>query len=86
MIFWDEIKNRKLISERNISFERIADIILEKKYLDIVHNPSRPDQLMFIIEHEGYIYAVPFVIDEQNICLKTAYPSRKFHKLYGDII
>ena len=27
---------------------------------------------------------VPFVIDkDENIVLKTAYPSRKFHKIFG---
>jgi len=33
---------------------------------------------------KNYTHVVPFVIDENsNIILKTIYPSRKFHKIYG---
>jgi uncharacterized DUF497 family protein len=39
------------------------------------------------IEHEirdDHIWAVPFVVqDEENVFLKTAYPSRKYTRLYG---
>jgi len=86
MIIWDERKNTKLKLERNISFEIIADLILNKKYIDILDNPARPNQNIFIFEVEKYIYAVPFIIDnESNIILKTIYPSRKFYKKYKEI-
>jgi uncharacterized DUF497 family protein len=85
MIFWDDEKNSKLIAERNISFDEIAEIILNEEYLDILENPNRDDQMVFIIQLRGYIYVVPFLIDEnENIILKTAYPSRKFNKIYGE--
>ena len=85
MIYWDNEKDNKLISERNISFEEIAEMILREEYLDILENPNREEQLLFIIYIKDYIYAVPFIIDEQeNIVLKTAYPSRKFNKIYGE--
>ena len=85
MIYWDEEKNNKLISERNISFDEIAEIILRDEYLDILENPNRNDQMIFIVRLKEYVYAVPFLIDEdENIILKTAYPSRKFNKKYGD--
>ncbi|MEA3272794.1 MAG: toxin [Patescibacteria group bacterium] len=87
MIYWDEDKNNKLITERNISFDEISEIILRKEYLDILENTNRKDQLIFIICLKDYIYAVPFIIDEnENIILKTAYPSRKFNKIYGDLL
>jgi len=87
MIYWDEGKNNKLITERNISFNEIAEILLREEYLDILENPNREDQLIFIICLQNYIYAVPFIIDEdENIILKTAYPSRKFNKIYGDLL
>jgi len=83
-ILWDEAKNRKLMLERGISFELFADIILSKKYLDILENPTRPNQMIFIISYLNYTYVVPFILDkDNNIVLKTAFPSRKFHKLYG---
>ncbi|MGD9487157.1 MAG: toxin [Calditrichaceae bacterium] len=85
MIYWDFEKNNKLITERNISFDEISELILKEEYLDILENPNRKDQFLFIICLKDYIYAVPFVIDEhENIILKTAYPSRKFNKIYGD--
>ena len=84
MIIWDDNKNQKLKIERKISFEEISEIILRKGYLDILSNPARTDQQIFVISLNDYIYAVPFIIDKQsNIILKTAYPSRKLNQLYG---
>ncbi len=83
MIIWDDEKNQKLQLERAISFEQISEIILRKEYLDILENPSRPNQQIFIVELNDYIHSVPFIIDDQsNIILKTAYPSRKLNKKY----
>ena len=83
-ILWDEDKNKRLKLERGISFEDFAELILEKKYLDILENPAREDQMIFIDSYKDYTYVVPFVInEEENIVLKTVFPSRKFHKLYG---
>ena len=83
MIIWDDDKNIKLQKDRNISFDEISEIILRKEYLDILENPSRPHQQIFVVKINNYIYSVPFIIDEQsNIILKTAFPSRKLHKKY----
>ena len=83
MIIWDDDKNQKLQNERNISFEEISEIILRKEYLDILENPSRSNQQIFVVKINNYIYSVLFVIDEQsNIILKTAFPSRKLHQRY----
>ena len=83
-ILWDEDKNKRLKLERDISFEDFAELILEKKYLDILENPAREEQMIFIVSYKDYTYVVPFVLDEEeNIVLKTVFPSRKFHKLYG---
>ena len=83
MIIWDEDKNNKLKIERNISFEQISEIILKEKYIDILEHPKRDNQLLFVIELYDYIYAVPFLFDEEdNIILKTAFPSRKLNKIY----
>jgi uncharacterized DUF497 family protein len=83
-ILWDDEKNRKLIVERGISLDEIADLILNKKYRAILKNPSREGQEIFIITYPDYTYVVPFVIDaNKNIILKTVFPSRKYHKIYG---
>jgi len=83
-ILWDNEKNRKLIVERGLSLETFASLILEKKYLAILKNPSRTEQKIFVIPFQKYTYVVPFIIDNsQNIVLKTVFPSRKYHKIYG---
>ena len=81
---WDEAKNELLKRERGVSFEEIAGIILDNQYTDIVENPTRPNQMYFVLTIRGYTWLVPFLIDEsENIVLKTAFPSRKFHRRYG---
>jgi uncharacterized DUF497 family protein len=83
-IVWDEEKSRKLILERGLSFEKFTGLILEKKYHAILKNPSRTEQKIFIIPYLDYTYVVPFVTDDnQNIVLKTIFPSRKYHEIYG---
>ena len=83
-IIWDEEKNARLKAGRGISFEEIATLILEKRYWDVVKHPRRPGQWMFIVPINNYLHAVPFILDRDgNIVLKTAFPSRKFHKRLG---
>jgi uncharacterized DUF497 family protein len=83
-IIWDNEKNKILKKDRHISFEEIETLILAKKYIEILKHPKRPVQRVFILPIKGYIHAVPFVLDDNNnIILKTAFPSRKFHKIYG---
>ena len=83
-IIWDNQKNEWLILNRDISFEEISEKILNHEYVDIVENPARENQLYFIMEIEQYIWVIPFLIDEEeNIILKTAFPSRKYQKKYG---
>ena len=84
-ILWDDAKNKKLKETRGISFEDVAQIILDKKYVVILENPKHSRQRIFIVSYKAYTYVVPFVIDtDNNIVLKTVFPSRKFHKLYGE--
>ena len=82
-IIWDTRKNTELIADRGVSFEEVAERILQEEYVAILENPAREEQYIFLIPMKGYIHVVPFVIDkDDNIVLKTIYPSRKFHKLY----
>jgi uncharacterized DUF497 family protein len=83
-IIWDEDKNDKLKADRGISLDEIATLILQKQYVDVVKHPKRSGQWMFIMPINAYIHVVPFVLDSNgNIVLKTAFPSRKFHKRFG---
>jgi uncharacterized DUF497 family protein len=84
-IIWDNDKNDWLKLNRNISFEEISERILNQEYEGIVENPNRKQQQYFVININNYIWLIPFLLDENdNIILKTAFPSRKFNKKYGD--
>ena len=83
-IIWDKEKNSWLQVNRRISFEEISGKLLNGNYIDILENPTRDNQMYFIMKINDYTWVVPFLIDEQErIVLKTAFPSRKFHNRYG---
>jgi len=87
MIIYDKNKAIKLRYERNIEIEDIVDIIINKKYLDILEHPKRAAQQIFILEYRNYIHVVPFIIDDDSsIVIKTVFPSRNFHKIYKEEI
>lgn len=81
---WSEEKNNKLQKERNISFEEIVLLLEQDKIIDIIKNPSSnfDNQMCYLLEIEEYIWLVPYVYNENKIFLKTAFPSRKFTKIY----
>jgi uncharacterized DUF497 family protein len=84
MIVWDDAKDRRLVRDRGVSFEEIAELIMKREVLAILKNPARENQKVFVVSLRGYTYCVPFVEDAHgNIALKTVYPSRKLHKQYG---
>ena len=83
-IIWDNQKAEKLLRERDISIEAIADLLMRNEFLEILENPKHPDQMMFIVSYKEYTHAVPFIIDaDGRVVLKTVYPSRKHHKHFG---
>jgi hypothetical protein len=79
-------KNQQLIKERNISFEEVIMAIEEGAVLEIVPHPNPvkyPNQKIYIIQINNYIYLVPFVKKSKNeIFLKTIFPNRKLTKQY----
>jgi len=85
MIIYDDKKARILRLERNIDIEDILKIIIDKKYIDILEHPKREGQQIFILLYRDYIHAVPFIVDkDDNIIIKTVFPSRSFHKIYKE--
>jgi len=77
---WSIDKNEKLKTERGISFEKVAWHIENGDMLDIIDHPNQskyPEQHIFIVNIDNYIYCVPFVESENRIFLKTVFPSRK---------
>lgn len=82
---WSKEKNESLKIERGVSFEDVLIIINENKLIDTIDHPNKkkyPNQRMFIVEINHYVYLVPFVEKEEKIFLKTIIPSRKATKKY----
>lgn len=80
---WDFEKNEILKQVRGISFEEIAYLIESGQILGIEENPGRSNQKIYILEIENYAVVVPFIENNDEIFLKTAFPSRKYTKRYG---
>ncbi len=63
-----------------ISFEEVIEAINEGRLLAKVKHSNQnkyPNQWMFVVNIQDYVYLVPFVEDEEKIFLKTIFPSRK---------
>lgn len=84
-IVWDYSKDRRLQDERGISFQEIAEEIVKGNVLDILENPTRENQKYLVLRIRQYTWSVPFLYDDQNrMVLKTAFPNRKLHRVYGE--
>lgn len=82
---WNIDKNDELRSERNITFEEIVFCLMRGGLLDIIEHPNSkkyPEQRVFIVNVEDYVYLVPFVETEECVFLKTIIPSRKMTRKY----
>ena len=79
-IKWSVLKSKRLKQTRGVSFEEIV----RAKLVDIREHPKREDQRILVFEHKGYIWAVPYVLDGDQIFLKTIYPSRKLKRYYRE--
>lgn len=82
---WNSDKNEKLKKERNISFEQIIFHLSEGDLWKVADHPNQgdyPSQKIYFVAVDGYIYLVPFIIDDGYIFLKTIIPSRKATKDY----
>lgn len=77
-IEWSPLKSERLKKTRGVSFEEIIAAVL----LDVLKHPLRANQQIFVYRHKGYCWAVPCVVEEDRIFLKTIYPSRKLTKKY----
>lgn len=59
---------------------------IESGYLlDTIAHPNKikyPNQKMFVVNIDNYVYLIPFVEDDEKVFLKTIIPSRKMTKKY----
>ncbi len=75
---WNLLKSERLKRTRGVSFEEIA----QSKLIAVKQHPGRAHQRIMLFEHKSYIWVVPFVETQQEIFLKTLFPSRKYTQLY----
>ena len=80
---WSQEKNRKLIEERNVSFEAVVAHIEAGDIVDVVSGKGGfSHQKQFIVIMNQYVYIVPYVEDDEKVFLKTVIPSRQLTKRY----
>lgn len=82
-------KNLKLLNERGIGFEDAIAILDAQGCIGIINHPNSrkyPNQKIYLIEIDGYIYQVPFEQHDNKIILKTIFASRKMTHLYQKML
>ena len=75
---WDPIKSERLKKTRGVSFEEIS----VAKLADIKDHPARKNQKLMLFVYKSYIWLVPFVETDEEIFLKTLYPSRQYTRMF----
>lgn len=82
---WNHSKNEVLKRERGISFEVITLAIEADGLLDELRHPNTnkyPNQSVFVVAFDAYVYLVPYVEEKDYYFLKTVIPSRKATRDY----
>ena len=70
--------------ETGVRFEDIVAKITSDHAFDILEHGVRKTQEILVVDLNGRIYAVPFLLGEDgNMILKTICPSRKLQRRYG---
>jgi len=74
-------KNEVLYKVRGITFSQVIEAIEQNGVLLDFFHPNRikyPKQMIMVIKLNDYTYCVPYVVNGEELFLKTAYPNRKF--------
>ena len=82
---WNSDKNEWLKKHRGISFEQIVFHLGQGDVWMVADHPNRekyPEQRIYFVIVESYVYLVPHIIGKDFIFLKTIIPSRKATKDY----
>ena len=83
---WNPEKNEWLKRERSISFEQIVFHLSQGdiwKTSDHTDRKKYPNQKIYFVNVDGYIYLVPHIIENDYVFLKTIIPSRKATRDYN---
>jgi uncharacterized DUF497 family protein len=82
---WNDEKNELLKKMRGVSFEQVELAIASGDLIDRMKHPNPgkyPNQNVFLVKIEDYIYSVPYVENSERIFLKTIIPNSKAAKKY----
>ena len=82
---WNDEKNEILRKVRGVSFEQVELAIVLGDLIDRIKHPNPvkyPNQKVFLVKIENYIYSVPYIEDNEKIFLKTIIPNSKATKKY----
>jgi uncharacterized DUF497 family protein len=82
---WNSEKNEWLKKHRDISFEQIIFHLGQGDVWRVADHPNQeeyPEQRIYFVVVENYVYLVPHIIEKDYIFLKTIIPSRKATKDY----
>ncbi len=82
---WNDKKNELLKKARGVSFEQVELAIALGDMVDRVKHSNLakyPNQKVFLVRIEDYIYSVPYIEDNDKIFLKTIIPNSKATKKY----
>ena len=83
---WNLDKNRQLVVQRGVSFERVVSAIERGGLVDVLEHPDQeryPGQMIYVVDIERYLHLVPFVTGTDGTrFLKTIIPSRKATRDY----
>lgn len=84
---WDQQKNELLKRTRGICFRDVVELLNKKEVIGELphHNPNKyPNQRIYILRINHYIYVIPYVRINNIVTLKTIYPSRKLNNHYKE--
>ncbi len=87
-IRWNNEKNEWLKANRKVSFEAVLLAVSNDGFIDDIQHPNEilyPNQRLLIVRIKEYVYAVPYVENEEEKFLKTIIPSRKLQKKYSEL-
>lgn len=82
---WNDEKNEMLKKVRGVSFEQVELAIGLGDLVDRIKHPNPakyPNQKVFLVKNENYIYSVPYTEDNEKIYLKTIITYSKATKKY----
>ena len=84
-IIWDPLKEAKLRKERGIDLDEIRGLIEDQRYIEILENPTRLDQVLILLVYKNHMHVVVVKVAGSCLIIKTCYPSRKFERQRKDL-